>query len=146
MESSLGRHLVSPLFTFTVGTERKEFVVHSSALAELSPSINPLMNGGMREAKAKHVDWSEIDIDTFIRLCEFAYFKNYIPPSPRLVEGRTLPEAEFEEVVPDPCLNPCLNCWSLRMKYLRLRTRFVMTKKSCTRNEALRLESYDLHS
>lgn len=82
-------YLASPLFTFTVGAEKKEITVHSSALAELSESLNSLMNGGMIEAKTRHVDWPEVDVDTFVRLCEFAYFRNYTPPSFRLVEGRT---------------------------------------------------------
>ncbi|KAJ5291449.1 hypothetical protein N7478_000700 [Penicillium angulare] len=51
------------------------------------------MNGEMIEAKTRHVDWSEVDVDTFVRLCEFAYFRNYTPPSFRLIEGRTPLEA-----------------------------------------------------
>ncbi|KAJ5151430.1 uncharacterized protein N7482_010682 [Penicillium canariense] len=45
------------------------------------------MNGEMIEAKTRHVDWSEVDEDTFVRLCEFAYFRNYTPPTFRLVDG-----------------------------------------------------------
>jgi hypothetical protein len=78
-----------------VGAEKKEIVVHSSALAELSPILNALMNGEMLEAKTSRVDWSEVvDVDTFARLCEFAYFKDYTPPSSRLVEDRSPPEAK----------------------------------------------------
>lgn len=63
--------------------------MHSSALAGLSSSLNALTHGEMIEAKTRHVDWSEVDVDTFVRLCEFAYFRNYTPPSSRLVESRS---------------------------------------------------------
>lgn len=81
------RYLLSPLFTFTVGVEQKQVPVHSAALAELSPSLNALINGEMIEAKTKHADWTDVDEATFIRLCEFAYFRNYTPPSPHGVSG-----------------------------------------------------------
>ncbi|CAG7993643.1 unnamed protein product [Penicillium salamii] len=89
MEGTFRRYLVSPLFTFTVGAEKQEITVHSSALAGLSPALDALMNGEMIEAKTRHVDWSEVDVDTFVRLCEFAYFRNYTPPISRLIEGRS---------------------------------------------------------
>lgn len=81
------------MFTFTVGANKKEVTVHSSALAGLSPSLNALINGEMIEAKTRHVDWSEVDVDTFARLCEFAYLRNYTPPTFRLVDGRSPMEA-----------------------------------------------------
>ncbi|KAJ5196671.1 hypothetical protein N7449_007150 [Penicillium cf. viridicatum] len=93
MEGAFGRCLSSPLFTFTVGANKKEVTVHSSALAGLSPSLNALINGEMIEAKTRHVDWSEVDVDTFARLCEFAYLRNYTPPTFRLVDGRSPMEA-----------------------------------------------------
>ncbi|KAJ5470254.1 hypothetical protein N7530_007611 [Penicillium desertorum] len=43
----------------------------------------------MIEAKTRHVDWSDIDEDTFARLCEFAYFRNYTPPAFRLIDGKS---------------------------------------------------------
>ncbi|KAJ5551686.1 hypothetical protein N7535_000370 [Penicillium sp. DV-2018c] len=49
------------------------------------------MNGGMSEAKARQVDWSDVDEDTFARLCEFAYFGNYTPPKCGLVDGKVPP-------------------------------------------------------
>jgi hypothetical protein len=77
------------LFTFTVGDNKKEVTVHSFALAGLSQPLNALINGGMIEAKTRHVDWSYIDEDTFARLCEFAYFRNYTPPTFRLIDGKS---------------------------------------------------------
>lgn len=35
----------------------------------------------MIEAKLRRVEWSDVDEDTFIRLCEYAYLRDYTPPS-----------------------------------------------------------------
>ncbi|KAJ5641798.1 hypothetical protein N7490_005798 [Penicillium lividum] len=43
----------------------------------------------MIEAKTRHVDWSDIDEGTFTRLCEFAYLRNYTPPTFRLIDGKS---------------------------------------------------------
>lgn len=83
------RCLSSPLFTCTVGDNKKEVIVHSFALARLSQPLNALMNGDMIEAKTRHVDWPDIDEDTFARLCEFAYFRNYTPPTFCLIDGKS---------------------------------------------------------
>ncbi|CAI7632899.1 unnamed protein product [Penicillium discolor] len=91
MEGSFGRCISSPLFTFIVGENKKEFTVHSFALADLSQPLDTLINGQMIEAKTRHVDWSHTDEDTFARLCEFAYFRNYTPPTFRLIDGKTPP-------------------------------------------------------
>lgn len=87
--SNTFRCLSPPLFTFTVGDNKKEVTVHSFALAGLSHPLNALINGGMIEAKTRHVDWSYIDEDTFARLCEFAYVQNYTPPKFRLIDGKS---------------------------------------------------------
>ena len=63
--------------------------MHSFALAGLSQPLDTLMNGEMIEAKTRHVDWSDIDEDTFARLCEFAYLRNYTPPTFRLIDGKS---------------------------------------------------------
>ncbi|KAB8232611.1 uncharacterized protein BDW43DRAFT_311996 [Aspergillus alliaceus] len=98
MEGAFGKYLSSPLFTFTVGANKKEVIVHSSPLAGLSQSLNTLMTGEMIEAKTRHVDWSEVDLDTFARLCEFAYLRNYTPPSFRLIDDKS-PSIKVTETV-----------------------------------------------
>lgn len=80
------RCLSSPLFTFAVGADKKEVTVLSSALAGLSGSLSALINIDTLEAKPRHVDWSEVEMAIFARLCEFAYLCNYTPPSFRLVD------------------------------------------------------------
>lgn len=56
--------------------------MHSHPLAQLSAVLDKLMNGNMLEAKTRRVDWSDVDEDTFVRLCEYAYLHDYTPPSP----------------------------------------------------------------
>ncbi|KAK9849824.1 hypothetical protein MYU51_012939 [Penicillium brevicompactum] len=41
----------------------------------------------MTEAKTRRADWSDVDVDSFTRLCEFAYHRDYTPPSCRLIDG-----------------------------------------------------------
>jgi hypothetical protein len=45
----------------------------------------------MIESKTKQVNWPEVDVDTFAWLCEFAYRRNYISPSFRLVDLNSYP-------------------------------------------------------
>ncbi|THC92381.1 hypothetical protein EYZ11_008149 [Aspergillus tanneri] len=82
MEGAFESCITSPLFTFQIGLEKREFTVHSYALANLSPSLDRLMNGAVIEAKTRRVDWSDADEDTFVRMCEYAYLHDYTPPSP----------------------------------------------------------------
>ncbi|KAJ6031978.1 hypothetical protein N7540_002710 [Penicillium herquei] len=84
MEGRFWEYLTSPLFTFVIGDgeDKREVTVHSSAIAGLSPVLNSLINGEMIEAKTRRVEWPDVDGDTFARLCEFAYLRNYSPPSP----------------------------------------------------------------
>ncbi|KAJ5725381.1 uncharacterized protein N7483_006738 [Penicillium malachiteum] len=104
MEGRFWEYLTSPLFTFVIGDgdDKKEVTVHSSAIAGLSPVLNSLMNGEMIEAKTRRVEWSDVDGNTFARLCEFAYLRNYSPPSPSYISPP-------EEAVPsEPCEEPAI--------------------------------------
>ncbi|PYI20338.1 hypothetical protein BO99DRAFT_421706 [Aspergillus violaceofuscus CBS 115571] len=114
MDTEFGEITSSPLFTFIVGKAKKEITVHSEALASLSPTLDKLINGEMIEAKTRRVDWSEVTEEaTFLRLCEYAYVRNYTPPScaereivPSRMSVSRLPEqpAEPEPLAesPDP--------------------------------------------
>jgi hypothetical protein len=48
------------------------------------------MTGEMIEAKLGHVHWEDVDEDTFCRFCEFAYFKDYTPPSALVIPRNSL--------------------------------------------------------
>ena len=64
------RYIFSSSFTFQVGPERKEITVHSGPLSSLSPTLQTFLTGEMIEAKLRRVDWSDVDEDTFIQLCD----------------------------------------------------------------------------
>ncbi|KAL3255918.1 hypothetical protein ABHI18_007952 [Aspergillus niger] len=103
MDSNFSIYVSSPLVTFIVGPTRKEVTIHSGPLASLSSTLDCLLNGPMLEAKTHHVDWSEVvDEDTFIRLCEYAYVRDYTPPSctersyQTLVSASGMPEQQTE--------------------------------------------------
>jgi len=68
------------LFTFQVDHDKTEVTVHSLVLEKMSPGYT-LMNGQMKGATARLVDWSDVDEDTFARFCEFAYLQDYTLPS-----------------------------------------------------------------
>lgn len=56
--------------------------MHSQVMANLSPALDALINGKMREAITQRVNWSDVDEIVFFQLCEFAYSKDYTVPSP----------------------------------------------------------------
>lgn len=72
--------ITSKLFRFLVGSERKEFTVHSHAVSRLSNPLNSLINGDMTEAREGIVVWDDMEPDTFVRVLEFAYRGDYTTP------------------------------------------------------------------
>jgi len=79
--------LNSDQFTFFVG-EKKPIVVHAAAIAEQSQALNTLVNGHMKEAQTRSVDFGDVSEKDFIRLCEFAYTADYTTP-PFIVREET---------------------------------------------------------
>ncbi|PYI11472.1 hypothetical protein BO78DRAFT_466561 [Aspergillus sclerotiicarbonarius CBS 121057] len=96
MATDFGKFMTSHLFTFVIGPHKKEITVHSGPLASLSAPLNSLINGKMLEANKRQADWSEVEEDTFFRLCEYAYVRDYTPPA---CGTMTIPE--MPEPVPD---------------------------------------------
>jgi hypothetical protein len=70
----------SKFINFQVGPEGTNFTIHAQPLARLSRVLNALINGDMVEAKTGMIDWRDIDEETFLRFCEFAYVQDYTPP------------------------------------------------------------------
>ncbi|KAH7165585.1 hypothetical protein EDB81DRAFT_258188 [Dactylonectria macrodidyma] len=81
--------LTSKPFLFVIGKERKEFHIHAELFAKLSPALNILVNGRMREACEREVHWPDTDTETFVRFAKFAYSHDYA-------------EAEPDILTPDP--------------------------------------------
>jgi len=75
------RILNSDQFTFFVGEKKRPIVVHAAAIAEQSQALNTLINGRMKEAQTRSVDFGDVLEEDFIRLCQFAYTGDYATPS-----------------------------------------------------------------
>ncbi|KAF5700026.1 hypothetical protein FGLOB1_11039 [Fusarium globosum] len=86
--------LASKPFLFVVGPEAKEFHIHKELIGRLSPVLNALVNGNMREAREGRVVWADLDVDTFVRFAKFAYSGDYSEAQPVLIRE---PELDTED-------------------------------------------------
>lgn len=78
----------SKQFLFVVGKDQTEFAVHSAIIAKQSKALDVLINGPMAEASDGRAVLKDVDEDTFIRFCQFAYTGDYVTPEstpPRLL-------------------------------------------------------------
>ncbi|GBF64438.1 hypothetical protein TMEN_7144 [Trichophyton mentagrophytes] len=87
MDKPFGKLIHSDIFTFHIGPEKAPFAVHSVAIARQSPALDALVNSNMTEARSRTVTWPDVDVDTFIRFCEFCYLNDYSPPSCQQANG-----------------------------------------------------------
>jgi hypothetical protein len=71
----------SKMFIFAIGVDRKPITVHAEAIAKQSKALHALINGDMAEAHSCRVDLDDVDEDTFIRFCQFAYTGEYETPA-----------------------------------------------------------------
>jgi hypothetical protein len=69
--------MASKPFRFLVGPEKREFTLHSEVVSRLSPSLNALVNGGMKEAGQGVAVWDDVNAETFVRFGKFAYTGDY---------------------------------------------------------------------
>ncbi|RTE75464.1 hypothetical protein BHE90_010070 [Fusarium euwallaceae] len=93
--------LTSDFFRFLVGPERKQFFMHSSAVACQSQALEKLVNGDMREACERCAIWCEVEPDTFIRFSQYAYTGDYRAAQPHTREGMGLKQC-FPPPSPSP--------------------------------------------
>ncbi|EXJ73589.1 uncharacterized protein A1O5_03351 [Cladophialophora psammophila CBS 110553] len=82
---SFGESLRSPTFQFLVGLERTAYNVHSNLAVQLSPVFAALINGNMVESIERRAILDDIDEDTFLRFCEYAYKGDFSVPPPKIV-------------------------------------------------------------
>ncbi|KAL6712556.1 hypothetical protein ACN47E_000433 [Coniothyrium glycines] len=73
--------LSSKPFTFRIGKERKEFVVHSQVVAATSHQLNALVNGGLAESQSGVAELEDIEPHDFARFLEYAYRGDYGVPA-----------------------------------------------------------------
>ena len=67
-------------FIFVVGESQAAFTVHAAAIAKQSPALNILINGAMAEASDGKAKFEDVQEDTFVRFCQFAYTGDYTTP------------------------------------------------------------------
>ncbi|KAH6996435.1 hypothetical protein BKA56DRAFT_156314 [Ilyonectria sp. MPI-CAGE-AT-0026] len=77
--------LASKPFLFVIGEEGKEFHVHKELIGQLSPALNALVNGQMKEAREGRVEWPDLDTDTFVRFAKYAYSGDYTEAEPEIL-------------------------------------------------------------
>jgi hypothetical protein len=102
--------LLSPQFTFLIGKEKKTIVVHANAIAATCSQMSVLINGNMNEANTRCAEIKEVEVEDFIRFCEYAYRGDFTVPTWKRDETwsaspKVLPndmESELPEPVPEP--------------------------------------------
>lgn len=70
----------SPQFTFDVGENNVKVTVHAATIAKQSQALDVLINGPMKEAQTGIARLEDVDENTFIRVCQFAYTGDYETP------------------------------------------------------------------
>lgn len=87
--------LLSPQFTFLIGSNRTEFIVPACFISSLSPSLDALMNNGsMRESVDRSVVFENLTPNMFAAVCEYAYTGSYRVPPPADDDESEIPGEE----------------------------------------------------
>ncbi|KAK0617670.1 P-loop containing nucleoside triphosphate hydrolase protein [Immersiella caudata] len=65
-------------FFFTIGSNKREFMMHSALVASQSPTFERLVNNtNFKEGQSCRVDLENVEEETFIRFSQFAYTGKY---------------------------------------------------------------------
>lgn len=70
----------SKQFVFIVGENQAAFTVHAAIIAKQSKALDVLIKGSMGEASEGKAIIKDIEEDTFILFCQFAYTGDYTTP------------------------------------------------------------------
>jgi hypothetical protein len=70
----------SKQFVFVVGEYQAEFTAYAAIIAKQLKALDVLINGSMKEASDGRAIFKDIQEDTFIRFCQFAYTGDYTTP------------------------------------------------------------------
>ncbi|KAH8168972.1 hypothetical protein LIA77_11098 [Sarocladium implicatum] len=100
MAESRLQFLASPQFAIVIKDadgNSKEYTIHSALLAALSPSLNALVNGNMKEARERCAVW-QVDEQTFACFFQFAYAGDYSLKQREPVHPIAVDEALEEQV------------------------------------------------
>ncbi|KAI1493515.1 hypothetical protein F5X96DRAFT_185450 [Biscogniauxia mediterranea] len=106
--------MASRPFRIIVGADKKEFMIHADLLSNLSKPLGALVNNQMKESNTGVAEWPEVEEETFVCFCQFAYTGGYDEPvsamlpkakdEPReKVSGPSYDAEEAEEIIlPEP--------------------------------------------
>lgn len=75
----------------------------------MSPVLNVLINGNMREAQEGRVMWPDVAVDTFSRFISFVYTGHYDEPQPEVPEDTQT--GDVSEISADQLLNDDSEAW-----------------------------------
>ncbi|KAH8595423.1 hypothetical protein B0O99DRAFT_458079, partial [Bisporella sp. PMI_857] len=90
-------------FVFVVGENQAEFTVHAGIIAEQSGALKALISGYMKEASDGKAIFEDMQEDTFIRFCQFAYTGDYATPDFTHIPSIDLPNiTDLDEPVVKP--------------------------------------------
>ena len=92
----------SNLFTFRIGEQKKPIVVHAAAIAATSQQLNALINGGMEESQQRCAHIRDVEVNDFLRFCEYAYRGDYTVPPWDNDSCKSVPESPIREMYPPP--------------------------------------------
>jgi hypothetical protein len=67
-------------FVFVASENQAEFTVHVAIIAKQSETLDVLINRSMKEASDGKAIVKDIQEDTFIQFCQFAYTRDYTTP------------------------------------------------------------------
>ncbi|KAM3067032.1 hypothetical protein ACMFMG_011813 [Clarireedia jacksonii] len=85
----------SKQFVFVVGENQTPFTVHGAIIAKQSKALDVLINGSMGEASDGKAIFEDMEEDTFIRFCQFAYTGDYTTP-----DFTHIPTIELPDISP----------------------------------------------
>lgn len=71
------RILNSPTFTFQIGPQKKDFVLHYGAISRVSRPLTALMNQGTHQRQNAAIWLQPERVETFEKFCQFLYTGDY---------------------------------------------------------------------
>ncbi|KAF4201463.1 hypothetical protein CNMCM8927_001559 [Aspergillus lentulus] len=93
-------------FTFLVGEDRTPLTIHTAVVQNNSDPLYALIsNGHMKESNTGNTTLEDVEVETFISFCEYAYTGAYVTPDRTLsqeAEGRHLGPSVDEGKEPSP--------------------------------------------
>jgi hypothetical protein len=64
-----------------IGKEKKTVVVHANAIAATCNQMTVLINGNMNEASTRCAEIGNVEVEDFVRFCEYAYSGDFTVPT-----------------------------------------------------------------